>query len=503
MLKWANKNPGILLAVLLAITFFVADGIHVINYPPKSIHQWRQSDCWAYARTYFEKSNGLFSPSTFNLAGIDGKVASEFPILYYIAGNLFHITGVHYAILRGLTFLCYLLGIYYLYKCLRIWIKDSLLVVFPLIIMATSPFYFYYALNFLPNVPAISFSFAGLYYFLCYEQTSERRRLVAGTLFFVLATLLKPTDGSLTWLAYMGVAGVKTLQGKVSRKMLMRFIIASVLITASIYGWYKYVSWYNDKNENHQNLLSIYPIWMMIQHDIDYVFNERIFGFWSVVYHQKIILYFLGLTFLIYVFRWAVMDRFLRLYTIFLIVGALVYDVLWFTAFSDHDYYQLINVIPCVFIIASVIEWYHRRIVPRLPKVVLYGIGLLLVALSAIGIRQNRNIMHDRYTQDMYVYKTPYIYEVEPYLLELGITRKDIIVSVPDPSPNITLAAYGNRGYSESFNDDNYDIRLFKKKGADFLIINDTAYLRKPLYQPYMKKLMGVYKNTIYIYDMR
>ena len=503
MLKWANKNPVILLFLLVAITFVVADGIHIINYPPRSIHQWRQSDCVSYAKTYYEKGSGLFSPSTYNLAGVDGKVASEFPIIYYIGGNLFHFFGVHYGILRGLNFLCYLLGIFYLYQCIGLWMKRSLLQIFPIILLATSPFYYYYALNFLPNVPAISFSFAGLYYWLMYERTSSNKHLIIGTLFFSLATLLKPTDGGLIWVAYLAVFSIKFLKHQFTKKQLLQLLICSVMISGVIYGWYTYVKWYNDQNNNHQNLLSIYPIWMMIQHDIEYVFNERIFGFWSVVYHQKIILYFLGLCLLLYAIRWKALNPFLRLYTLFLILGALAYDVLWFTAFSDHDYYQLLNVMPAVFIIITVVEWYSSKVLPKIPAKMSLGLGVVLIGLAAIAIRQNRNIQHDRYTQDMYTYVNPDIYEVEPVLRKLGIKQTDIIVSAPDPSPNITLAAYNNPGYTESFNDNNYNVSLFAKKGAKYLIINDTAYLHKPLYVPYTKKLIGKYKDNIFIFDLR
>jgi len=113
------KNAHILI-VALAIIFLVSDGLHVINYPPRSIHQWRQSDCAAYAKTYYQKNSGLFSPSTYNLAGKDGRTVSEFPIIYFVAAKLFHIFGFHYWILRGLTFLCYIIGLFYLLTCIQL-----------------------------------------------------------------------------------------------------------------------------------------------------------------------------------------------------------------------------------------------------------------------------------------------------------------------------------------------------------------------------------------------
>jgi hypothetical protein len=138
-MQWIRSNPLFLLICLILLIFFTADGIHVINYPPTSVHQWRQSDCFAYARNYFSKNSGLFEPSFYNLIVTQGRSISELPIYYYVAAKLFHFFGVHYWVLRGLTFLTYIVGLIYLYRCLLFWIKDPIVAMFPVFLLASAP----------------------------------------------------------------------------------------------------------------------------------------------------------------------------------------------------------------------------------------------------------------------------------------------------------------------------------------------------------------------------
>ncbi len=503
MLTWANKNPGYILILLIAISFFYANGMKVIDYPPKSIHQWRQSDCLAYAKNYYQKQDGFFLPSTYNLAGNDGRVVSEFPIIYYIAGKLFHVFGVHYLILRGLTFICFLLGLYYLYRSMKLFMQPSLAMIYPVLILAGTPFYYYYALNYLPNVPALSFGFAGLYYLLSFARSERYGQLIYATLFLVLATALKPTDGGILWAAYLGVVFFQALQRKISMKVFMGNIACAVVVVACIYGWYRFGVGYNNWNGNHQNLQSIYPIWHMKEIDVYWVWRERILDFWATAYQQRLVLYMLVVFVVIYIGRLRQLNPTLRLLTFISFLGTIAYDILWYKAFSDHDYYQMVNVIPCVLLMITILEWYSNRMVPKLGKYAQSGITAALLGLGFISIQHNKNMQNERYTKPEFQYANPDIYKVEPYLRQLGIRPTDAIVSVPDPSPNITLAAYGTQGYTESFNDDHFNINFFRKQGAKYLIINDSSYIHKPLYAPHTTKLIGRFGSNLFIYDLR
>lgn len=194
------KYIGIIGVFLLLLT--ITDSWNTFHLPPDSVHQWRQADCLAYVKTYYRDNSGFFNPGTFNLAGKEGKVVSEFPILYYLAANIERIVGEHFWVIRGLTFFCYVIGLIFLLKIIRLWIPHYFLASVPVLLLATSPFYYYYALNFLPNIPAISISFIGLYFLLRYERERKFGILVLGILSFALSTLLKPTGGGIILVAY-------------------------------------------------------------------------------------------------------------------------------------------------------------------------------------------------------------------------------------------------------------------------------------------------------------
>ncbi len=413
-----NFKTYVSLAVLLVIVVLATNSLRVFNYPPRSVHQWRQSDCAAYVKTYYRTGSNLLQPATYNLAGKEGRVVSEFPVIYYLSAQIQRLTGEHYWVVRGLTFLCYLTGLFALLACIKKWLPHPFLALFPVLVLATAPYYYYYAINFLPNVPAISFSFVGLYCFLVYEERRKIITLLTGTFFFMLATALKPTDGGIVWLAYMGVVCVRLLPGKkaaIQKQNIVPLLLASAAIAISILGWTKYVNWYNDQNGNHQNLIGIYPIWDMDKDLIRYT-AKRIITEWSNVFQQKLLLLVLLACLPVYLWKWRALHPFLRLFSLFILLGTGAYAILWFKAFTDHDYYQLPFVLAGVFLALTVLEYFNRVLAPRLPRVALTACYTLCAALALISIYHNRNIQQERYTNKEYTYLNPAIYEVEPYL---------------------------------------------------------------------------------------
>lgn len=503
MYKWRSKDASAILFILVFVAFFFADGAHVIGYPPRAVHQYRQSDCVAYTQNYFTRHTGLFSPSFYNLVSKDGRSVSEFPLLYYIAGNLYHVLGAHYWVLRGLTFFCYLLGLLFLFKITKFWIKDPVLQIFPIIILATTPYFYYYALNSLPNVPAISFSFVGLYYIIRYLQLGYFRYLVASTLFFVLSSLLKPTDGGLIWVAYAVFTSINFFQKKQKDKTEAYILMGAVVIATSLYAWYRYAVWYNTVNHNDLNLLGFYPIWDMKIRDIFYTIFRRMIDFWGSSYQYKYILWLLVIFLIVFVLRWRVLNYFLKVFTSLLIVGAVLYDIFWFKAFSDHDYYQLINVIPPVFIFITIAEYCERTLYQKINERTKYFISAALFLIMFVSIMHNRNVQHDRYTNPGFVYKSSAIYEMPPFFRKIGVEDTDKLIVLPESSPNICLAAFWHRGFTtELLHTDRDDINNFRQQGAKYLVITDSSYISNPQCKPYISKMIGQYKG-IYIFDVR
>jgi hypothetical protein len=488
-------NAALLPFVLLALVFLTANSWEILNEPPRSVHQWRQSDGAAQVKTFFRTDANIFTPATFNLAGENGRVASEFPIIYYLAARIQRVVGEEYWVVRGLSFLCYLAGLMALWACLKRWIPNPFLALFPTAILATSPYFYYYALNFLPNVPAICFSFIGFYFFFRHTDTARILPLSLSTLFFALAVTLKPTDGGILWLACLGAWAVQSFgkfkAGKLNKIALLPVFASALLVGLCLLAWVKYVNAYNDLNGNHQNLINILPYWEMDDGLFKYTLG-RVQTEWSHVFQHKIINILLVMAFVAFFFLWKRLDNFLRWLTLFLFIGLACYSALWFKAFTDHDYYQLINVVPFVFLIITMLEFGIRVVLPITPDA-FKKLGYVLMFLGVLGsFYHNRNVQKERYSDPRHATFNANMFKIEPYLLSIGVTTTDTVICVPDPSGNISLNAINRYGHTEAYN---YHVATYKGMGADYLIVSDTAYLTKPLYQPYIQKKVGQFEN--------
>jgi hypothetical protein len=503
MLSWINKYPVILLIAILAFLFLAGDGIRIIQYPPRTIHIFRQSDCLAYTKTYYQNNSGFFSPACYNLIGKDGKVVSEFPVMYYISAKLCQLFGFHYWIIRGLTLLSYLVGLLYLFKICRIWINDAILAIFPVVILGCSPYFFFYAVNFLPNVPAISFSFVGLYYMLAYGRSKRNLDMLLATTFFTVSALLKPTDGGLIWACYGAVLLLNFLSARKDKKVAWPVLLSFAAVALFSALWLFFVKEYNNINGNKINLQGFYPIWDMSTYDIITTFTLRLVGLWLDNYQHPVLLIVSVFCFVVFIWKWRSLDRFLRLFTVLLLLGALVYTPLWYKAFGVHDYYILIYTIPAVFLFITVATFFDGKISNGTRRPLLYSVYTVLAGLMVVGIYHNQAIQLDRYSDKNVGFSPVEIYELEPYLRKIGVKPSDIVFTVPDGSPNISLAAYGNPGFaSDLFGVGTYTPQFAIDHGAKYMIINQRDFANQPAYKPYTSKLIGSYKG-IDIYDLR
>ncbi len=503
MLKPNNTYLILFLLVVVVSLFVAVDGIRIAQFPPRSVHAFRQGDCLAYTKTYYQHNSSFFLPATYNLIGEEGKVASEFPILYYLSAKLCRILGFNYWILRGVTFLCYVIGLCYLFLCVRFWIKNPLLALFPVLVLATSPFYYYYAVNYLPNVPAISFSFVALYYFIRYRTTFSRWHLIWSIIFFVLSILLKPTDGGLIWVSCTFIAAMYYFNKKAQSKKYLFVLIGSAFVGCCFVAWYIFTASYNAKYGNTINLQGIFPIWEMTEGRIVYTFNQRIIDVWLSCFQHPALLFVLCQCLIVFVVKWRRVDSFLRSFTLVLIIGAAAYSLLWYQAFDDHDYYLLLMTIPAVFVCVSAISYCEEFILPRVGKDSKYAVYIVLVGLLVISVYHNKFIIRERYAEANIGITNPAVFEVEPFLREKGIAPDDIVLSVPDHTPNITLAAFGNPGFSSDlFEPGRFSVEYCKERGAKYLIITEEKYINDARYKPYTNHLIGTFKG-IYIYDIR
>lgn len=501
-LKPHSNNYLLLTATVLFMVVFLLTGTHLIlDLHPYSTHQWRQSDSAAYVKNFYRYHHPLFKPATFNLAGTDGHVISEIPLLYWIMARIQQLVGEHYWVVRGLHGLVFFASYLYLVKIAwRISQKafTSLLVGAAYL---TSPFVYYYAFNFLPNVPGIAFSIIAAYYFLSYYNSSRVLHIVLATMFALLAALLKPTDGGiLSFTVYCTVAwAFLRKQYHPEKRIKLGWLLSFLLFVAGNVVWILYIKSYNDHFGNHQNLTTIYPFWTMESGILKYT-AKRVVTEWFLVYHSKFYLLLVAGGMVLYAICRKRYSFVQRTFVTFLVAGIVMYTLLWFKAYTDHDYYQLIYIFIILLFTGVAGSWAEHFLEKSKGKSVIWGGGLLIL-LAGMTV-YNKNRQEDRYQRPVFN-STNVLYGLEPVLDSLGITDKHHVVCVPDRSPNISLNAINRFGYTEEFQSEVYNIDAFVRFGAAYLIITDSSYLTNDMYKPYVSHLVYHHEKGIWIYDLK
>ncbi len=166
--KFINKSNGIyIFALLVLVQFLIYNYAHIINLPPTSIHSWRQSDCLSFALNFSNGRASFLQPSVNNLGlSGDGKAASDFPIIQYLIGNIWKVTGVNTSVFKFTNVLFLFFGLIFVFK-LFMWAtaKNVGVSMLGALLINTSPNLAYYGVTTISDIHALSLSFIGIYFF--------------------------------------------------------------------------------------------------------------------------------------------------------------------------------------------------------------------------------------------------------------------------------------------------------------------------------------------------
>jgi len=102
---------------------------------------------------------------------------------------------------------------------------------------------------------------------------------------------------------------------------------------------------------------------------------------------------------------------------------------------------------------------------------------------------------HWQYDIKMRAYET-----VSPYLRQIGIKREDVVISIVDNSPNISLYFMDQKGYTSLYQSKRSikeQIELFSAKGAKYLIVNDAEIMEADNLKEYRNNKIGEYENIV------
>jgi hypothetical protein len=519
------KYHFIAIIVFQLLLCFIYGYHKVYDSRPFSIHQWRQTDCASIAKNYFEENNNFLNP-TIHWQGVEnGKAVSEFPFINYSVALLWKIFGEKEVIYRILILSIYFTSILFLFYAIYIVGQSLLYSYFSILIIMSSPVLAYYSFSFLADVPALSFSIIGLSLFIIFIHQKKYTSFFLSLVFATLATLLKASSASvLLIIGMISLIDILNLNGRFNFsfqlfKNKIFSIVAFIISGITIIAWYRYAFNYNGQNSNGVFLMETLPIWKM---------NDKVIETARLLYHVQLnvflnkgVLFCFGAAIL-----WLILNRkkFESVYYISFIISGLcflAFIILFYQVFNVHDYYLITSMIfPIVILLAFANYFKNLKIEFNRKTMAVFTIIILCFnTIHTSAIVRLRNINKDNFCRyypfisneeknfsDWFHYNYANtlkpLESITPYLRALGIQRNDFVVSIPDPSFNISLYLMDQKGFTEteqSLLQNENKLADYKSNNAKYIILSDSSMTNLPAFSKIEIQKIGIYQNiTIY-----
>lgn len=511
-MKDVFKFLGLLLMLSVAYDFY-----GIFEHVPFSMHTWRQMDALSIASNYFYDGFKFFEPRMNFQISEGGRAVGEFPILYYINALIWKLTGPNYFTPRLLNVLISYAGLVALFQIGiqlfkgRFWAAC----IAPLVLFC-SPIYVFYANNYIVNVPALSCLLMAWYYTLRYFDRPKTRTLLVAMLLFGLMAAFRTTMllGFLPlllvfyWSRIFNPNGFRYFTHPIEVALLHLPIIVSM-------GWMTYVKTYNLTYGSEYFLTTINPFWFYTKDTRTWldIIEVRIpefyqYGVWGLLV--------IGIGFMGWNRKKLIQS--VQIGLLLLALGSFSYGFLWFNNLDDHDYYYLefyLLTTSIVLTTVHLIGTHYPNISRSIYLKIGVGIVLLEMVLNCALVVRNRYHAIDQdwarvfLTKDQ-TEKTKYdtwqydLYHrglegLEPDLRKWGIQRNDLVLSLPDISPNITLQEMNQKGFTSCYLWGLSAQEMVEEcinRGAKFLIINDHNYLKDHDLSLYTHQKVGQYLNV-------
>lgn len=477
-------------------------------FRPQSVHTWRQTDCASQAYNYFKHDNNFFKPEISLQCSDDfttGYCAEEFPLIFYFVGILYSIFGFHEYIFRIFSLVLFFIGLFFLYKFTFKILKNYFWSFFLTFLLFTSPVFNFYANNFVTNIQAFSITLVGWFFFFNYCQNKKIIQFVLSIFFFLMAALLKISElfslftvAGLLFLELTKFIKFKENELIFNKKYLSILIVLfSFIIVAT---WYVFAHYYNIAHNQQYYIFRTGSIFSLSKEKIQTVW-EAIKTIHYYRYYNKTVLLLLLISLIWNFINIRKANKILISITSIVFIGFIMYSLLFFEYFKDHDYYTIsLYLLPIFSFITSFDILLNKY--SNLTNSIIFKFLILLYFVFLVGYASKK--IHERYYgwENSTYEKYHNLYEIEPYLVKIGITENDKIISIPDGTPNISLYLMGRKGYSNFLGDNKRVISLGIEKGAKYLIVNDEETLKDEFVQQYTYHQIGYFKGvSIYKLD--
>jgi hypothetical protein len=196
----------------------VAVRLILINQPYVDHWSWRQSDVAAIARNFYENGFRFLYPQIDWAGNATGYVGTEFPILPFIAAICYKFAGVHEWIGRSQAVIIFAVSLPFFFLLVRETLGNTA-ALWGTFFFAFAPLNIFAGRSFMPDVPSLSLSIIGLYFFLRWVRDREWAPFYVAAITISLSILIKVTSIIIAApLLYLAVAAVYDRRGNKERR---------------------------------------------------------------------------------------------------------------------------------------------------------------------------------------------------------------------------------------------------------------------------------------------
>jgi len=503
-----GRATGSILFIIsfLAISWYY-DYHQILTYKPQSIHKWRQSDCASITLNYYQHGMSFFHPEVHNLASDNrttGYAAGESPILYYFIASLYKLFGHHDLIYRLVNTLILFLGLFALFKLLEEWFHDTIWGILLALLFFTSPVVVYYGNNYLTDTTSFAFVLMGWYFFFKFYTFRKQRQIYFSLLFFTIAGLLKVTAAinvfAILGLFFINYMGWLRMKQEVRITLNLKTFLPFIFYFMVMISWYLYAIHYNRLHQTEYFSTQIWPIWELSGETILWI-RDQMKQYWLKDYFHFSVQILFFAAFIFIVLKKKKTNPVLTILTLLIFAGVVLFTILWFYAFGNHDYYIIGLFILPVFILLSlgdsIKKMYPRFFSSLVPKVAF----ALFLLFNIYYAGQRLEWRYKGWINDYPSNKD--LYNVTPYLRSLGIGAGDKVISLPDPTPCYSLYLMNQKGWTEHYrnNTDSLKIEQSIALGAKYLVVTGSETQERPYLQHFTRNKLGQFGN-IYIFSL-
>ena len=492
--------------------FLVFYGIYygypnILPLEPQSLHKWRQSDCAAWIWQYYAEGNSFWEPEMNNRLGNGtGKIVAEFPLLYYLSAQLYHLFGPYAWVFRTLSLLLVGLGLGSLHRALYKVLGSGFWSVALVLLVFSSPTLVFFSITSIPDASAFGVAMVGVYAFSSYVTSRKIRYLIGALTAFALAAMLKismaipmlVTLGVCIWEGFVPISRWKIpTSSRLFGTYHGRYLAMYGVGIALIWGWYTFASWYSTGSLWGHFGDVVQAIWGMEGKEIGERVGLFIQNDWRFLYYfpTNLLLFFL-LIIGILLKGPHLQQR--RLIIFLTILGCISYSLLFFQLLLGHEYYHIANLFGVIVLLANGAFLLKHLYSKFYDSPWTKGI---MVAFLALNLYHAKMEMQARYYNNWGHYREKEVLYQEGFrhfLGSKGISADKKVMSIPDFSPNNTLYLMRRKGWT-SFNNPRHEASIIKdltqNYGLEYLIVSDSALLKEPQLIPVLDSLVGEYEG--------